>query len=94
MVKRNRIARKTTPPSPDQWVQEGGIDPEAQQQSTSPTPPAPAPAEDKKKYPHRISFDMDPDQYKRLKWAAFDSGQAMNAILREAIEEWMQSRSY
>ncbi|MGL5938833.1 MAG: hypothetical protein ACRC2S_00370 [Waterburya sp.] len=48
----------------------------------------------KRTYPHRISFDMDASQYKRLKWASFDSESPMNNILREAVEEWMKSRGY
>ena len=37
---------------------------------------------------------MDAAQYKRLKWASFDSETPMNSILREAVEEWMKSRNY
>lgn len=54
----------------------------------------PANEERGKKYPHRISFDMDKAQYKRLKWEAFDSDRSMNEILREAVEEWMKARHY
>jgi hypothetical protein len=103
--KRPKIAKKPTTPNPDSWVSEGGIDPEIQS-STSPksetTLPAPStnekePKSDKeneKTYPHRISFDMDSSQYKRLKWASFNSECPMNSILREAVEEWMKARNY
>ena len=37
---------------------------------------------------------MNASQYKRLKWASFDSETPMNSILREAVEEWMKSRNY
>ena len=50
--------------------------------------------ENGKSYPHRISFDLDSSQYKKLKWASFDSDRPMNDILREALEEWMKSRNY
>ncbi len=43
--------------------------------------------EQQKSYPHRISFDLDNSQYKKLKWASFDSDRPMNDILREALEE-------
>ena len=107
--KRRKIAKKPqTPPepNPDSWVSSGGIDPEIE----SSTPPVKEKSEDpekkaassstakatenKKTYPHRISFDMDAAQYKRLKWASFDSETPMNSILREAVEEWMKSRNY
>ena len=111
MVNKNRrkIAKKPqTPflPNPDNWISEGGIDPEIESStpalkensegvekkevltSTVET------TENKKTYPHRISFDLDASQYKRLKWASFDSESPMNSILREAVEEWMKSRDY
>lgn len=101
MVDKNRrkIAKKPQTqslPNPDSWVSEGGVDPEIE----SLTPPvkkedkAVEATENKKTYPHRISFDMDAAQYKRLKWASFDSETPMNSILREAVEEWMKSRNY
>ena len=96
--KRRKIAKKPqAQSSPDSWVSEGGVDPEINLPSSiSPT------IEDKdenkkeqeKSYPHRISFDMDSPQYKRLKWASFDSERPMNSILREAVEEWMKTRNY
>ena len=51
-------------------------------------------SESEKTYPHRISFDMESPQYKRLKWASFETERPMNSILREAVEEWMSSRNY
>jgi predicted DNA-binding protein len=53
-----------------------------------------SPNEGEKPYPHRISFDMATPQYKRLKWASFDSDRTMNEILREAVEDWMKARDY
>ena len=106
---RRKIAKKPPTqslPNPDSWVSEGGVDPEIK----SSTPPIKEKSEEikkkaalssvsetqenKKTYPHRISFDMDASQYKRLKWASFDSETPMNSILREAVEEWMKSRNY
>ncbi|MEL7079018.1 MAG: hypothetical protein AAGM46_24240 [Cyanobacteria bacterium J06582_2] len=106
---RRKIAKKPQTqslPNPDSWVSEGGVDPEIESLTdivksdsnkvekkavSSTTVEA---TENKKTYPHRISFDMDAAQYKRLKWASFDSEAPMNSILREAIEEWMKSRNY
>ena len=106
---RRKIAKKPQTqslPNPDTWVSSGGVDPEIE----SSTPPVKEKSEDvekkitssststaqerKKTYPHRISFDMNASQYKRLKWASFDSETPMNSILREAVEEWMKSRNY
>ncbi len=103
--KRRKIAKKPqTPaqPNPDTWVTEGGVDPEIvppvkeetkkiEKKIEATTPEKP---ESEKTYPHRISFDMESTQYKRLKWASFDSERPMNSILREAVEEWMSSRNY
>ena len=107
--KRRKIAKKPqtpTEPNPDSWVSSGGVDPEIEL-STSPVKEdskevekkavnssSDKATENKKTYPHRISFDMDAAQYKRLKWASFDSETPMNSILREAVEEWMKSRNY
>lgn len=94
MVKptRPRIATKpivNPTPSADSWVNSGGIDPEIQT-----TPVVPQPEEDqKKKFPHRISFDMTSEQYKRLKLASFQSDRAMNEILRDAVEAYLQQVS-
>ena len=106
---RRKIAKKPQTqslPNPDSWVSEGGVDPEITS-STLPikekskevegkvaSSPRSEATENKKTYPHRISFDMDAAQYKRLKWASFDSETPMNSILREAVEEWMKSRNY
>lgn len=96
--KRRRIASKpNTPPTADAWVSSGGIDPETQQsiESLQPVVELSPSTEDKgKPYPHRVSFDMDKQQYKRLKTAAFESERAMNEILREAIENWLRTRNY
>lgn len=89
--KRRRLAKKPTSPSPDSWVQGGGIDPEIQ---PSPTP-EPEPEESKgKPYPHRVSFDMTTAQYRRLKRSAFEEERSLNDILREAVEDWLKSRNY
>ncbi len=98
--KRRKIAKKPQAQSnPDTWVTEGGVDPEI----NLPASNAPAPAiadkdeqkkEQEKSYPHRISFDLDNSQYKKLKWASFDSDRPMNEILREALAEWIKSRNY
>lgn len=45
-------------------------------------------------FPHRISFDVDTPQYKRLKRAAFEEDRPMNEIIREAVEEWLIKRNY
>ena len=106
MVKRRQriVGKPGQKPAADEWVEQGGIDPEIEA-----TPSETAETSQKAKgdktikqkgtasggtYPHRISFDMETEQYKRLKWASFDSDRPMNEILREAVEEWMQSRSY
>ncbi len=96
--KRRRIVGKpaTPPPAADGWVTSGGLDPELQNQSivTPELVPEPSqPIEEKgKAFPHRISFDMDKQQYRRLKRASFDSERPMNDILREAVEEWLKAR--
>lgn len=97
MVKKQRIAPKPTtpPPAADTWVSNGGIDPEL-----SPPPPTAPPAQAEpetvkgKTYPHRVSFDMETPQYRRLKRAAFESDRPMNEILREAIEDWLRTHEY
>ena len=106
---RRKIAKKPQTqslPNPDSWVSEGGVDPEiftstdsVKEESKEVEKKAVVDStakatENKKTYPHRISFDMDAAQYKRLKWASFDSETPMNSILREAVEEWMKSRNY
>ena len=107
--KRRKIAKKPqTPPefNPDSWVSSGGIDPEIESSTSTVKEESKEvekkavdsstvkTTENKKTYPHRISFDMDAAQYKRLKWASFDSETPMNSILREAVEEWMKLRKY
>jgi len=99
--KKRRIARnpKSKIPSQkaDEWINQGGIDPEI---STS-QPSSEQSKEEvgtgksvSKKYPHRISFDLSDAQYKRLKWSSFDSNRPMNVILREAVEEWLKAHDY
>lgn len=98
MVERKRrIAKKPTspPPEAEQWVNEQ-IDPEVREQvSTDLREQVTEQGKDEAKpYPHRISFDMSTPQYKRLKFASFDSDRSMNEILREAVEDWMKARDY
>ena len=92
MVKRPKIARKpTTPPAAaEDWVKSGGLDPEVQSTPES----QPTDGEKKKPYPHRISFDTDTQQYKRLKKASFEQEQSLNDILREAVENWLKAQGY
>lgn len=98
--KRSRIAKKppTIPPIADAWVTEAGLDPELQSPPPPSEPPSvePAEASDKKgkPYPHRVSFDMATQQYKRLKRASFETDQSMNELLREAVEAWLKARDY
>ena len=93
MVKKpqRRIASKPAPPPPaDEWVSSGGVDPEVQQSVPSPSEQEQEQEEKGKTFPHRISFDTDTPQYKRLKRAAFEEDRAMNEILREAVEGWLE----
>lgn len=96
--KRSRIAKKppTIPPIADAWVTEAGLDPElqSQQPQSAVTEPDPLPEKKGKPYPHRISFDMETQQYKRLKRASFETDQSMNELLREAVEAWLKAREY
>jgi hypothetical protein len=100
--KGSRIARnpkeKAMTAEVDKWIDLGGVDPEVREltpnnnnQTTAEENPE---GEQTKKYPHRISFDIDKELYKRLKWSAFNSERSMNEILREAVDEWMQARDY
>jgi hypothetical protein len=86
-------ASKPLPPEADQWARESGIDPEIQ-----PTNPEPKqqeePEEKSKPFPHRVSFDMDTQQYNRLDFASFKSKQSKNKILREALENWLKEKGY
>lgn len=93
MVKPGRkIARKptTSPAAAENWVKSGGLDPEVQSAPES----KPTDAENKKPYPHRISFDTDTQQYKRLKKAGFEKERSLNDILREAVENWLKAQGY
>lgn len=80
----------------DQWIKQGGIDPELSESTANHQVMATETSEEAqgKKYPHRVSFDMGKEQYKRLKWSSFDSERSMNEILREAVDEWMKTRNY
>ena len=96
MVKKpqRRIASKPSPPpAADEWVSSGGVDPEVQPSISSPQEPEQQESQREgkdKPFPHRISFDTDTPQYKRLKRAAFEEDRAMNEILREAVEAWLE----
>ncbi len=103
MVKRQRIAKKpsTPPPGADDWVKQGGIDPEIeapeegesetnQQGGDRPTKTGKTAVT----FPHRISFDTDTPQYKRLKRAAFEEERSMNEVIREAVEQWLKAHNY
>jgi hypothetical protein len=91
-AKHPRIVKKPLPPEADTWAQQGGLDPEIQAHQPKPADEPPSPKG--KPYPHRVSFDMETSQYKRLKRAAFDEERTMNEVLREAIEDWLKSRNY
>ena len=71
----------------ESWVNGGGIDPELK---SSMTTAEPSPKEGKK-FPHRISLDLDAATYRKLKRVAFDSDVPMNEVLREALEKHLQS---
>lgn len=100
MVKRPRIAPNPpkTPPAADAWVNDAGLDPELQTQSsepqTTPVEPEQPPEKKGKPYPHRVSFDMETQQYRRLKRASFETDQSMNELLREAVEDWLKASDY
>ena len=92
------------PPAADEWIKAGGTDPDMEdvpktsvptsKPASEKTEPLKTEQSKKGKYPHRVSFDMDNALYKRLKWASFDSSESMNAIARQAVEEWLSARSY
>lgn len=101
VAKKSRIARnpkEKAAAEADEWINQGGTDPEIVVVEDQPTLPKQTKEErveeEGKKYPHRISFDMSKAQYKRLKWASFKGDRSMNEILREATEEWMKTRGY
>lgn len=91
MVKRPRIAKRPELPTPDDWVKDGGADPEIQQPVEQPET---KPEQAVKPYPHRISYDTTREQYRSLKRAAFEEERTMNDIVREAVDEWLKSRHY
>jgi len=97
MVKRQRISKKpsSTPPSADNWVNAENSS------NTSSETAASAQQETKIKgkssggtYPHRLSFDMETSQYRRLKRAAFEQERSMNEIIREAVDQWLETSDY
>jgi hypothetical protein len=91
------VSNKPAPPPPaaEQWIKDGGIDPEVQKEPVAdPEPPESPQPEMGKPYPHRISFDTDKQQYKRLKRASFEEERSLNDILREAAEEWLKANDY
>ena len=101
MVKRDRkiAPRPTTRPAADEWIKSGGVDPEVQPalptaETEAEPEPQPQPTEKGKPFPHRISFDTDKQQYKRLKRASFEEERSLNDILREATEEWLKIHNY
>ena len=63
-----------------------------QQQPSSPPVLGSFEEEKPRKYPHRISFDMETEQYKQLKRAAFEGDRPMNEILREAVDKWLREQ--
>jgi hypothetical protein len=95
-----RIASKptSTQPSLDQWVMQGGIDPEIQTPAIELKEQETVELEGKEKtskpFPHRVSFDMETLQYERLDFASFRSKQSKNKILREALENWLKAHGY
>lgn len=105
MVKRPKSKIVSKPPTPpplpeaDDWVIRGGQDPEIQttapaSKEQSSEPPTEASEPKGKAFPHRISFDTDRNQYRRLKRAAFEEERALTEIVREAVEEWLKARNY
>lgn len=103
-----KVTPSSLPPEADAWANAGGKDPEFQQEVEHPQPPTAPPETSQpvpelppnepgkvaRKFPHRISFDMDTPQYKRLKRASFDSDRPMNEVLREAVEDWLKRQGY
>lgn len=100
MVKRQRISKNpnSTPPEADSWVNAEDL---AESQKETPSTPATEKRETRIKgkssggsYPHRLSFDMETAQYRRLKRAAFEQERSMNEIIREAVDQWLESSDY
>lgn len=78
-------------------AQKKGRSPQPSQAAAPPqpeTPPVQPSIEEEKprKYPHRVSFDMETKQYKQLKRAAFEGDRTMNEILREAVDKWLREQ--
>lgn len=102
MVKRQRISKKpgSPPPNADSWVN-AEDSPNASSEEETPATVTSAKQETKIKgkssggtYPHRLSFDMETSQYRRLKRAAFEQERSMNEIIREAVDQWLESSDY
>lgn len=98
MVKRQRITKapvkQDLPASADSWTEKGGVDPEIQPTIAPQSLERRSPKPQGKPYPHRVSFDMTTEQYKRLKRASFEEECSLNEILREATEAWLRARNY
>jgi hypothetical protein len=105
--RRKKITPKPSQPKPEEieaLLEDLGTDPEASKQvstdsreqvpSAQPGPSQDAGEDHGRAYPHRLSADFDTGQYKRLKWASFDTGEPMTSILREAVEDWLKARGY
>lgn len=100
MVKRQRISKNpnSTPPEADSWVNAEDLA-ESKQETYSAPPSEKQETRIKGKssggtYPHRLSFDMKTAQYRRLKRAAFEQEQSMNEIIREAVDQWLETSDY
>ena len=100
--KKSRITRKPAPPPPEAvegFLDRLGTDPESTLAAPATTPPAPVPPQNDdvnkgKAFPHRLSADFTTEQYKRLKRAGFETDQPMTTIVREAVEDWLDTRGY
>lgn len=93
--KKSRIGRRATqPPAADEWVQQGGLDPDAIPSPSSHAEPPQPSSSTKKTYPHRLSADFDSSQYKRLKRAAFEEDKPMTEIVRQAVEDWLNAQGH
>jgi len=98
--RRSKITRKPSQPKPEDiesLLDELGTDPEASEQVNTDSRehvPDNNQNDKGKAYPHRLSADFDTAQYKRLKWASFDTGEPMTNILRDAVEAWLKARGY
>jgi len=97
MVKRQRISKKpnSTPPSADHWVNAENEPNQSSETATSSQPETKIKGKSSGgTYPHRLSFDMETSQYRRLKRAAFEQERSMNEIIREAVDQWLETSDY